>query len=70
MYICAQCISNHIHIVAFIGFEQESYTFREGVDSTVEVCFRIISPQPDQFDTFGTFALVNVEPFENTAQGR
>ena len=58
-----------MHTVAIIGFEQTSYTFSEGVDTSVEVCFLILSPDADQFDTFGTFALVNVEPFEGTAQG-
>ena len=52
-----------------IGFEEASYTFREGVDMIAEVCFTIISPPLDQIDPLAVFAIVNVEPFEDSAQG-
>ena len=51
-----------------IGFVQSSYTVSEGVDAVAEVCFRILSPPQSQIDPFA-FALVNVDPFEDTAQG-
>ena len=48
---------------------QSSITVREGVDSIAEVCFRILSPPQSDIDPIAVFALVNVEPFEGTAQG-
>lgn len=53
-----------------IGFVQPSYTVREGVDAVAEVCFRILSPPQDEIDPIAVFALVNVDPFEDTARGR
>ena len=52
-----------------IGFVQPSYTVREGVDTVAEVCFRILSPPQSQIDPSFSFVLVNVIPFEDTAQG-
>ena len=52
-----------------IGFVQPSYTVREGVDTVAEVCFRILSPPQSQIDSSFPFVLVNVNPFEDTAQG-
>jgi hypothetical protein len=52
-----------------IGFEQSSYIVREGVDAEAEVCFRILSPLQSQIDPISAFALINIDPFEDTAQG-
>lgn len=43
--------------------------FREGDDTVAEVCFRILTPPVNQIDPIFVFALLNVEPFEDTAQG-
>lgn len=57
-----------MHIVGTIGFEQPTYTVREGVDTSAEVCFRILSPEVSQLDILA-FALVNVVPMDGSALG-
>ena len=52
-----------------IGFEFPSYTFQEGVNAVAEVCFTILSPPLDQIDPISVFALINVEPFQDSAEG-
>ena len=44
------------------------YTVREGANTSVEVCFKILSPVVDLID-FNAFALVNVEVNSGTAEG-
>ena len=51
-----------------IGFEFPSYTVQES-DMTAEVCFTILSPPLDQIDPIAVFAIVLVEPFEDSALG-
>lgn len=57
-----------IDAVATIGFEQPAYTFREGIDSSIEVCFKILSPDVEQIDA-ATFATVNIESITGSAIG-
>ena len=58
-----------MHAVATIGFEQPIYTFREGTDTSIEVCFKIQSPGVDQIDAV-PLATVNVEPVDGSALGK
>lgn len=43
--------------------------FHEGIDSSIEVCFKILSPDVEQIDV-NTFATVNIEPITGTAVGK
>ena len=58
----------YINAVATIGFEQPSYTFREGVDTSIEVCFKILSPESSQISE-DVFATVFVDPRDASAIG-